>query len=75
MLVLVHTIIGNSADFPLINRSFNLSLTADTISDGHVEDSRSCLRHVDSGACNGCELEIHALNNSVYNIEGLRTHE
>lgn len=25
MLVLEHAIIGNSADFPLINRSFNLS--------------------------------------------------
>jgi hypothetical protein len=21
------------------------------------------LRHVDAGSCNGCELEIHALNN------------
>jgi Ni,Fe-hydrogenase III small subunit len=26
---------------------------------------------VDAGSCNGCELEIHALNNPVYNIEGL----
>jgi Ni,Fe-hydrogenase III small subunit len=30
-----------------------------------------CVRHVDAGSCNGCELEIHALNNSFYNIEGL----
>lgn len=30
-----------------------------------------CIRHVDAGSCNGCELEIHALNNPVYNIEGL----
>ena len=30
-----------------------------------------CIRHVDAGSCNGCELEIHALNNSLYNIEGL----
>src|SRR5215470_12692132 len=30
-----------------------------------------CIRHVDAGSCNGCELEIHALNNSIYNIEGL----
>ena len=28
------------------------------------------LRHVDAGSCNGCELEIHALNNPYYNIEG-----
>jgi Ni,Fe-hydrogenase III small subunit len=30
-----------------------------------------CIRHVDAGSCNGCELEIHALNNPLYNLEGL----
>jgi Ni,Fe-hydrogenase III small subunit len=30
-----------------------------------------CIRHIDAGSCNGCELEIHALNNPLYNIEGL----
>ncbi len=30
-----------------------------------------CIRHVDAGSCNGCELEIHALNNAIYNIEAL----
>ncbi|MEO6023195.1 MAG: formate hydrogenlyase [Burkholderiales bacterium] len=30
-----------------------------------------CIRAVDAGSCNGCELEIHALNNPFYNIEGL----
>lgn len=30
-----------------------------------------CIRHVDAGSCNGCELEIHALNNPLYNVEGL----
>jgi len=30
-----------------------------------------CIRQVDAGSCNGCELEIHALNNAYYNIEGL----
>jgi len=30
-----------------------------------------CIRHIDAGSCNGCELEIHALNNPFYNIEGL----
>ena len=29
------------------------------------------VREVDAGSCNGCELEIHALNNPVYNLEGL----
>ena len=30
-----------------------------------------CIRAVDAGSCNGCELEIQALNNPLYNIEGL----
>ena len=32
------------------------------------------IREVDAGSCNGCELEIHALNNPVYDVErfGLR---
>ncbi|HXW70509.1 MAG TPA: NADH-quinone oxidoreductase subunit NuoB [Methylocella sp.] len=32
------------------------------------------IRQVDAGSCNGCELEIHALNNAFYNLErfGLR---
>jgi Ni,Fe-hydrogenase III small subunit len=29
-----------------------------------------CIRHVDGGSCNGCELEIHALTNPYYNLEG-----
>jgi Ni,Fe-hydrogenase III small subunit len=29
------------------------------------------VRHVDAGSCNGCELEIHALNGPLYNIQGL----
>ena len=28
------------------------------------------IRQVDAGSCNGCELEIHALNNAYYNLEG-----
>ena len=30
-----------------------------------------CIRAIDAGSCNGCELEIQALNNPLYNIEGL----
>jgi Ni,Fe-hydrogenase III small subunit len=32
------------------------------------------IRQVDAGSCNGCELEIHALNNPYYDLErfGLR---
>lgn len=29
------------------------------------------IRHVDAGSCNGCELEIDALGNPYYNLEGL----
>lgn len=29
------------------------------------------IREVDAGSCNGCELEIHALNSPQYNIEGM----
>jgi Ni,Fe-hydrogenase III small subunit len=29
------------------------------------------IRHVDAGSCNGCELEIHALSNPLYNLEGI----
>ena len=27
------------------------------------------IREVDAGSCNGCELEIHALNNAYYDVE------
>ena len=27
------------------------------------------IREVDAGSCNGCELEIHALNNAIYDVE------
>ncbi len=29
------------------------------------------IREVDAGSCNGCELEIHTLNNPYYNLEGM----
>ncbi len=32
------------------------------------------IRCVDAGSCNGCDLEIHALNNAYYNLEGLGIH-
>jgi len=32
------------------------------------------IRHVDAGSCNGCELEIHALNNPYYGIERFGVH-
>jgi len=32
------------------------------------------IREVDAGSCNGCELEIHALNNPYYDIERFGIH-
>jgi Ni,Fe-hydrogenase III small subunit len=29
------------------------------------------IRHIDAGSCNGCELEIQALTNPYYNLEGI----
>ncbi len=42
-----------------IKKTFNRSLT---------------IRQVDAGSCNGCELEIHAMNNAVYNCERFGLH-
>ncbi len=50
---------------------------ASPATDGLQKDLRNilgralCIRHVDAGSCNGCELEIQALNNPYYNIEGI----
>jgi len=30
-----------------------------------------CIRQVDAGSCNACELEIHALGNPLYSLESL----
>jgi len=32
------------------------------------------IRQVDAGSCNGCELEIHALNNPFYDMERFGVH-
>ena len=32
------------------------------------------IRQVDAGSCNGCELEIHAMNNAIYNCEQYGIH-
>ena len=46
---------------------------AQRLADAVLQRFRGALaiRHVDAGSCNGCELEIHALNNPYYNLEGL----
>ena len=37
----------------------------------HTLGRALAIRQVDAGSCNGCELEIHALGNPYYNLEGL----
>ena len=32
------------------------------------------IRHVDAGSCNGCELEINAVSNAYYNLQGQGIH-
>jgi Ni,Fe-hydrogenase III small subunit len=32
------------------------------------------IRQVDAGSCNGCELEIHGMNNPIYNCERFGMH-
>jgi Ni,Fe-hydrogenase III small subunit len=50
-----------------------LARTLDRVARKRVGRSLS-IREVDAGSCNGCELEIHALNNPFYDLErfGLR---
>lgn len=50
--------IGSKLD-EAIKRRFRRSLT---------------VRLVDAGSCNGCELEIHAMNNPIYNCERFGIH-
>jgi Ni,Fe-hydrogenase III small subunit len=41
----------------------------------HTRIGRSlAIRQVDAGSCNGCELEIHALNNPYHDIERFGIH-
>jgi Ni,Fe-hydrogenase III small subunit len=44
---------------------------------GHIDKNFSgslAIRAVDAGSCNGCELEIHALNNPLYDVERYGIH-
>ena len=41
---------------------------------GELFSGSLAIREVDAGSCNGCELEIHALNNPYYGIERFGVH-
>lgn len=51
----------------------DLRVTTQQLSDTMLKQIGRALviRHVDAGSCNGCELEIHALNNPYYNLEAI----
>lgn len=50
-----------------------LGATTQRLSDAVLKQLGRALviRHIDAGSCNGCELEIHALNNPYYNLEAI----
>jgi Ni,Fe-hydrogenase III small subunit len=47
-----------------------LAKTVDRVARAKLGRSLS-IRQIDAGSCNGCELEIHALNNTFYDLERL----
>jgi len=47
-----------------------LGRRVDDLARAHLGRSLA-IREVDAGSCNGCELEIHALNNAFYDLERL----
>ena len=50
-----------------------LRITTQHLSDAMLKQLGRALviRHIDVGSCNGCEIEIHALNNPYYNLEAI----
>jgi len=73
--------------FDRIRRTGTLTEPLPTADDEAVELGEACqreiarkfghslaIRMVDAGSCNGCELEMHAVNNSFYDIERFGIH-
>jgi Ni,Fe-hydrogenase III small subunit len=61
------TIDGPDAD---ARASKELASTLDDLS-RRVLGHSLVIREIDAGSCNGCELEIHALSNPIYDLERL----
>jgi Ni,Fe-hydrogenase III small subunit len=53
---------------PCANALAELAASVDRAARRRLGRSLS-IREVDAGSCNGCELEIHALNNAFYDLE------
>ena len=64
----------------IITESLPKDTTLDSIGVQVKEEVKKCfskslaIRQIDAGSCNGCELEIHALNNPYYDIERFGVH-
>ncbi|MBI3513447.1 MAG: NADH-quinone oxidoreductase subunit NuoB [Proteobacteria bacterium] len=55
---------------PPVSREALVELAAQVDKAARARLGRSLsIRQIDAGSCNGCELEIHALNNPFYDIE------
>ncbi len=70
---LVHAPLTEPAPAPDVAALAELAGRVDSAAKRRLGRSLS-IREVDAGSCNGCELEIHALNNAFYDLErfGLR---
>jgi Ni,Fe-hydrogenase III small subunit len=70
---LIRTPVTEPAPSPDDDALAELALQLDRIAHRRLGRSLS-IREIDAGSCNGCELEIHALNNAFYDLErfGLR---
>jgi Ni,Fe-hydrogenase III small subunit len=65
---LVETPLTEPAPQPDEEALTKLALKVDTAARQRLGRSLA-IRQVDAGSCNGCELEIHALNNPFYDLE------
>jgi len=61
---------------PLANAKNQIEVVGDTLDQAIQKRFRGSLaiRQVDAGSCNGCELEINALNNPYYSLERFGIH-
>ncbi|MBL8472117.1 MAG: formate hydrogenlyase [Rhodocyclaceae bacterium] len=71
--ILKHAVSRSVLTEPAPQEAANLSAAATDIQEEvlAILGRALTIREVDAGSCNGCELEIHALNNPYYNLEGL----
>jgi Ni,Fe-hydrogenase III small subunit len=66
-------VVTEPVKFPTDNELEQLGITLKQRIDKKFNGSIA-IRQVDAGSCNGCELEIHALNNPYYDIERFGIH-